>query len=100
MPLPQGSPGPQQEVGAAVRREGGLRDADKEGLKPLGLKLLNVHLFANALLGFYKHWWVSQVDSWYRTCLPMWETYETQFQSLGPEDSLEEGMATHSSILA
>ena len=54
MLLPQGSPGPQQEVGAAVRREGGLRDADKEGLKPLGLKLLNVHLFTNALLGFYK----------------------------------------------
>ena len=25
---------------------------------------------------------------------------ETQFQSLGPEDLLEKGMATHSSILA
>ena len=25
---------------------------------------------------------------------------ETQFQSLGPKDPLEEGMATHSSILA
>ena len=30
----------------------------------------------------------------------MLETYETQFQFLGPEDSLEEGMATHSSYLA
>ena len=26
--------------------------------------------------------------------------WETQVQSLGPEDPLEEGMATHSSILA
>ena len=30
----------------------------------------------------------------------MQETQETQSQSLGWEDSLEEGMATHSSILA
>ena len=30
----------------------------------------------------------------------MRETQETQFQSLGWEDPLEEGMATHSSILA
>ena len=29
----------------------------------------------------------------------MQELQETQFQSLGREDSLEEGMATHSSIL-
>ena len=29
----------------------------------------------------------------------MQETKETQVQSLGPEDPLEEGMATHSSIL-
>ena len=28
------------------------------------------------------------------------ETQETQVQSLGPEDPLEEEMATHSSILA
>ena len=33
-------------------------------------------------------------------CLPMQEPQETQFQSLGQEDPLEEGMATHSSILA
>ena len=30
----------------------------------------------------------------------MQEMQETQVQSLGQEDSLEEGMATHSSILA
>ena len=30
----------------------------------------------------------------------MQEPQETQVQSLGPEDSLEEKMATHSSILA
>ena len=38
-------------------------------------------------------WWVS----WYRICLPMQETWT---QSLIGEDPLEEGMATHSSILA
>ena len=30
----------------------------------------------------------------------MLETQETRVQSLGPEDPLEEGMATHYSILA
>ena len=30
----------------------------------------------------------------------MWELQEMQVQSLGQEDPLEEGMATHSSILA
>ena len=30
----------------------------------------------------------------------MQETKETQVQSLGQEDPLEEGMATHSSVLA
>ena len=35
-----------------------------------------------------------------RTHLPKQETQETQVQSLGPEDPLEEGMAIHSSILA
>ena len=36
---------------------------------------------------------------WYRTRLPIQETKETWVQSLGQEDPLEEGMATHSSIL-
>ena len=34
-----------------------------------------------------------------RTCVPMQEMQETQVQPLGQEDSLEEGMATLSSIL-
>ena len=36
---------------------------------------------------------------WSRTHLPGQETSETQVLSLGQEDPLEEGMATHSSIL-
>ena len=35
-----------------------------------------------------------------KNLLPMQETEETWVQSLGQEDPLEEGMATHSSILA
>ena len=35
-----------------------------------------------------------------RTCLPVQKTEETQVGSLGWKDPLEEGMATHSSILA
>ena len=35
-----------------------------------------------------------------RTLLPIQETQETWLQSLGLEDSLEEEMATHSSVLA
>ena len=35
-----------------------------------------------------------------KTCLPKQETQETGVQSLGWENPLEEGMATHSSILA
>ena len=35
-----------------------------------------------------------------RICLPMHEMPETRIQSLGWEDHLEKGMATHSSILA
>ena len=35
-----------------------------------------------------------------RTRLPMQEMQETQVQSLDQEDPLEEGMATHSGILA
>ena len=39
------------------------------------------------------HWWLREQ----RTCLPMQETW---VQSLGWEDPLEKGKATHSSILA
>ena len=41
--------------------------------------------------------WEAQVAQWYRTHLPMQETW---VRSLGQEDSLKEGMETHSSILA
>ena len=36
---------------------------------------------------------------WWRTHLPMQETYETQVQSQGWEDPLEEGMEPHSTCL-
>ena len=42
----------------------------------------------------------SQMAQRYRTHLPMQEIQETQVQSLGREDPLEEGTATHSRILA
>ena len=45
-------------------------------------------------------YWPSLVTQRYRICLPMEETEEMQVRSLGWEDTLEEGMATHSSILA
>ena len=37
---------------------------------------------------------------WEKNLPAMQEIQETQVQSLGQEDPLEEGMATHSSILA
>ena len=37
---------------------------------------------------------------WVKNLLAMQETQETWVQSLGREDTLEEDMATHSSILA
>ena len=49
-------------------------------------------------LGFGKLW-ASQM-ALVITCLPMQETSETQVQSLGQEDPLEEGLANHPSILA
>ena len=44
--------------------------------------------------------WTSLVARWIRIRLPPQETPETRVRSLGWEDPLEEGMATHSSILA
>ena len=41
-----------------------------------------------------------KVAQWKRISLPMQETQETQVQSRGPEDPLEEEMATHPGILA
>ena len=42
---------------------------------------------------------VSRLAQWLRTHLPMQEIQETQVRSLGQEDLLEKGMATHSSVL-
>ena len=44
--------------------------------------------------------WASQVALVVKNLPAMQETQEMQFQSPGQEDPLEEGMATHSSILA
>ena len=43
---------------------------------------------------------ISQVAQWVKNLPAMQEMQETWVQSLGWEDSLEEGMATHSSICA
>ena len=40
------------------------------------------------------------MTQWVKKLLAVQETQETWVQSLGEEDPLEEGMATHSSILA
>ena len=42
----------------------------------------------------------SQMAQWVKSLPAMQETQKTRVQSLGWEDSLEKGMATHSSILA
>ena len=44
--------------------------------------------------------WVSQVAQWVKNTPAMQKTQETWVQFLDWEDPLEEGMATHSSILA
>ena len=44
--------------------------------------------------------WISHVAQWVKNLPVMQEPQETGVQSLGQEDPLEEGMATHSSILA
>ena len=43
---------------------------------------------------------LTELPYWLRRLLPMQETQETQVRSLAKEDSLETGMATHSSVLA
>ena len=44
--------------------------------------------------------WASQVAQWLKNLPVMKEIQETQFISLGQKELLEEGMETHSSILA
>ena len=43
---------------------------------------------------------VSPMTQWVKNLPAMQQTQETRVQSLGQEDPLEEGMATHSSNLA
>ena len=60
--------------------------------------LYNLHIEAGeGYKGVYDTTRASQVAQWYRIRLPM---QEKQAPSLGQEDPLEKGMATHSSILA
>ena len=44
--------------------------------------------------------WASQVAQWVKNPPAMEETRETRVLSVGQENPLEEGMATHSSTLA
>ena len=48
----------------------------------------------------YVYLWASQVVQWVKNLPSMQEPQESQAGSLGWEDPLGEGMATHSSILA
>ena len=55
------------------------------------------------LMGFWvvsTYWWVSQVALVVKTLPDRAGDWETQVRSLGQENPLEKGMATHSSILA
>ena len=68
--------------------------------------LLNLSILNHCEFAFWffvansKPMWASQVALVKRTHLPVQETSETQIGSLGREDPLEKGLATHSSILA
>ena len=53
----------------------------------------------NFITAFVTSYWASPSGSVVKNLPAMQETQETQVQSLGQENSLEEGMATHSSIL-
>ena len=44
-------------------------------------------------------YWASLVAQWVKNLPAMQETQKMRVQSLGQEDPLEEGMASHSSIL-
>ena len=51
------------------------------------------------LRGDCRQHWASLGAQWERICLPCQEPWVTQVRSLGQEDPLKEGMATHSRIL-
>ena len=56
-----------------------------------------IFLISAIIVALFVIYWASQVAQMVKNLLAM---QETQVQSLGQEDPLEEGMATHSSILA
>ena len=61
----------------------------------------NFHLFRCLIWGsLIPAVWACQVGLMVKNWLPMQETQETQVRSLDQEGPLQEGMATHSSILA
>ena len=70
-----------------------LRAKSLETFSDLGLGIFKI-LFSS-LMGFPG----SSGKKKKKNHLPVQETYKTQVQSLGWEDPLEEGMATHSSVL-
>ena len=51
-------------------------------------------------MGKYTNYRASQVAQWVKNLPEMQEMQETWVLSLGQEDPLEKGMATHSNILA
>ena len=55
---------------------------------------------ALVLSGSLGYSWASLVAQLIKNLPAMWETRETWLQSLGWEDPLEKGKATHSNILA
>ena len=57
------------------------------------------HFFKVIFIGVYLLW-PFQVAQWIKNIPATQEMQDTQFQSLGREATLEEGMITHSSILA
>ena len=62
---------------------------------------VTVTLLVNFAFGSIYTWnWASQVVQWARNLPTMQEMQETWVRFLCQEDPLEEGMATHSSILA
>ena len=66
------------------------------GYSPCGCKESGT--IERLIFTFYKE--LPRLLSGKRICLPVQQMQETWVQSLGQEDPLEEGMATHSSILS
>ena len=58
------------------------------------------YLVCNIFLCLYSYFWAFQVAQWVKNSPARQQMQETRVWSLGLEDSLEEGMAAHSRILA